>query len=380
MKVLVISEYYPSKEKPFSGRYIKQQMDEFRNLGHMVDVLIPLRKSAAPLQLVELADNRYYTLGYKTDRYELMPLQAAKSFAMALDALCEENGYDVIAVHLTSDTILSNVKKVAKKRKILFVQHYHGLNVWEEYVQSHPFRQKFYAARRANILKSAAAVIGVSEKVSDNIRQKLLAEKVFTVYNGVDTDLFRFAQKEKCESLKIVGVGRLIRTKGYHILVEAVRRMRAEYPNISVEIVGDGPEQDNLNKLIQEANLEDVITLAGRKNYAGVAASLAEADIFVLPSYYEALGCVYLEAMGCGLPAIGVKGMGIDEIIEDGVNGYNLIPESVEDLMAKLEHFIALPTEERQKMAKNAYDTALKFTWANSAKTLEKVYKEILAK
>lgn len=380
MKVLVISEYYPSESKPFSGRYIKQQMDAFRKLGHVVDVLIPVRKTKSPLKCVELPNNRYYTVGYKTDRYELTPLQVAKPFAETLDTLCQQEQYDMIALHLTSDTILCNVKKIAKKRDIPFVQHYHGLNVWEEYVKTHRYRQLFYANRRARILQSASAVIGVSEKVSDAIRQKLPAEKVFTVYNGVDTDLFKVQQKDNGDILKIVGVGRLIRTKGYHILVEAVRRLQGKYPNISVEIVGDGPEQDNLTKLIKEASLEDVITLAGRKNYAGVADSLMAADLFVLPSYYEALGCVYLEAMGCGLPAIGVKGMGIDEIIEDGVNGYIVNPENTDDLIGKLERFINLSADERKQMSDKAFQTAKEYTWTNSAITLEKVYKEILAK
>ncbi|MGA8868520.1 MAG: glycosyltransferase family 4 protein, partial [Candidatus Sulfotelmatobacter sp.] len=70
-------------------------------------------------------------------------------------------------------------------------------------------------------------------------------------------------------------------------------------------------------------------------------AAMRSCTLFVLPSRFEGLGCVYLEAMACGKPAIGCRGQGIDEIIEHGTNGWLIPVDGLEELVQGLQVLLA---------------------------------------
>ena len=85
---------------------------------------------------------------------------------------------------------------------------------------------------------------------------------------------------------------------------------------------------------------------------------MRRATIFALPSRYEGLGCVYLEAMSAGRPAIGCLGQGIDEVIEPGVNGCLIKPDDLQELSDTLTGLLQHP-ETRRKMGDAARRTIL---------------------
>ena len=376
MKVLVITECYPRKEKEFSGVYLKQQFDEFQNLGHQIDVCILSNGQGTPLKKIDEPGFRYYSIGYTTNRYELFPTVKLRQYIRSLLFLAKDNQYDLISIHLVSDSALIATVKTARRLHIPVAVHFHGLNVWSNYATVHPFREKMYAIRRKRILNKTNLLVGVSDKVSDIIRKKIEKIPVATVYNGVDT-LFFQPQTTIPDEFKIISVARLIPIKGLEDLIRSFSEFSWENKGVSLEIIGDGPEDKKLKETAKMCNVEKEVTFAGRLPYQIVSDKLRAGSVFVLPSYYEALGCVYLEAMACGLPAVGVKGMGIDEIIEDGVNGYTVPPHD-EKALAQVMRTLYQDRALLEKMGKNARRTAERYSWANSAKELEKHYMECL--
>lgn len=376
MRILFVSECYPAKDKPQYGIFIKQQEQALRELGHEVDVLVPAltgRDTVATLR-----EPGVYDLQYRNIRYDLCPLLASPNARKSIHNLVAEQKYDLVAVHITGDGILKMVVKACNALNIPVVAHYHGLNVWEEFKTTHPHRQKLYADRRCRILQKAQGVVGVSEKVSQIARERLQNIPVRTVYNGVDTELF--VQREPNGGcFKIIGVGNLIEIKGFTYLLQAFAKLHKVLPETSLEIVGDGVQMEALKAEAVSLGIADAVSFAGKIPYEQVAEKMAQSDLFVLASFYEALGCVYLEAMGCGLPTIGVHGMGIDEIIVHGENGLLVKPKDSTDLYEKI-YQVATDPALAEKLSKQGKQTAGIYTWANSAKTLEKVYEEILAK
>ena len=106
--------------------------------------------------------------------------------------------------------------------------------------------------------------------------------------------------------------------------------------------------------------------------------NMQKAGIFVLPSFYEALGCVYLEAMASGVAALGIKGCGIDEIITDKENGYLVEPHNTEQIAERILYAIENP-EEHARIAMAGYDHVInQYQWVHVAQSLAKVYEEIL--
>jgi glycosyltransferase involved in cell wall biosynthesis len=106
---------------------------------------------------------------------------------------------------------------------------------------------------------------------------------------------------------------------------------------------------------------------------------MRECLLFALPSRYEALGCVYLEAMSCGKAAIGCRGQGIDEVIEHGVNGWLVDPENLDQLTQAILEFTRNEFL-RKSMGIAARETILGgFTLAHQAESLAEVYREYVS-
>ena len=369
MRILFVSECYPTREAPQYGIFIQQQAQALEALGNTVDVLIPQRSNRNGDMEKEAAAMK---IEYRTIRYELFPVLAAQSVYCQIEQYIQKNDYDLVAVHITSDTVLKMVVKACNRLGIAVVAHYHGLNVWEEFTTRHPLRQKLYAWRRRAILQKIQGAVGVSDKVSDILRQRLKDIPVQTVYNGVDIGKFQ-RKAHRNEEFHIVGVGNLIEIKGFAYLLDAFAQLHAQQPKTHLDIVGQGVLLPTLQEQAQRLGIADCVTFHGKVPYEQVAEIMGSGDLFVLPSFYEALGCVYLEAMGCGLPTIGVSGMGIDEIISHGENGLLVKPKDSCDLYEKMRQ-VTLDTELAEKLAENGATTACRYTWDASAKTLNTFY------
>lgn len=376
MRILFVSECYPSEDKPQYGIFIKQQENALRELGHEVEVLVPALTGADTA--ITTREPGVYDLQYRTIRYNVFPLLASPKARKSIQSLIAEKKYDLVAVHITGDGLLKMVVKACNKLNIPVVAHYHGLNVWEEFKTAHPHRQKLYADRRCRILKKTQGIVGVSDKVSQIAKTRLPNIPVRTVYNGVDTELF-VEKKTGDDIFNIIGVGNLIEIKGFTYLLQAFAKLHEKLPQTRLEIVGDGVLMGALKEEANTLGIADAVDFTGKIPYEQVAEKMAQSDLFVLASFYEALGCVYLEAMGCGLPTIGVQGMGIDEIIVHGENGLLVNPKDSEDLYEKMLQ-VAKDPALAETLGKHGKETACVYTWANSAKTLEQVYEEILAK
>jgi glycosyltransferase involved in cell wall biosynthesis len=101
-------------------------------------------------------------------------------------------------------------------------------------------------------------------------------------------------------------------------------------------------------------------------------------SVFVLPSRYEGLGCVYLEAMACGKPVIACRGQGIDEVIEHGKNGWLVPINGLEELAQGLSTLLRSP-ELCQRLGTSARETILsRLTLAHQAQQLAKIYAEAI--
>ena len=111
-----------------------------------------------------------------------------------------------------------------------------------------------------------------------------------------------------------------------------------------------------------------------------MAEAMRNCTVFVLPSRYEGLGCVYLEAMACGKPVIACRGQGIDEIIRgndaDGSNGWLIPVDGLEDLVQALQVLMGNAAL-RARIGQAARQTILdKLTLSHQAESLVKIYEE----
>src|ERR1700736_2583889 len=101
--------------------------------------------------------------------------------------------------------------------------------------------------------------------------------------------------------------------------------------------------------------------------------------LFALPSRYEGLGCVYLEAMSAGKPAIGCRGQGIAEVIRHGSNGFLVGPDNEKELTLAIAMLLRDETR-RRNIGTAARETILeRFTLAHQAEDMARIYRECMA-
>lgn len=196
--------------------------------------------------------------------------------------------------------------------------------------------------RQASILKTAykhaKKVICVGTLLKRSLAPYLdRPDKAVVIPNFVDISTFGRSvhQTEKEKKFTFVSIGNLSRRKGFEELIEAFHQGFQNEPHVSLVIAGDGDESTNLQKKIQALHLEEQVTLAGRLPREEVARLLAHSDAFVLASYAETFGIVFIEAMATGMPAIGTICGGPEDIITPE-SGYLIQPGDIKTLAEKM--------------------------------------------
>jgi teichuronic acid biosynthesis glycosyltransferase TuaC len=226
------------------------------------------------------------------------------------------------------------------------------------------------------VYRSAKIVICVSERIRDQVLEGADAPVSTTViYNGVDPQAFAPGDDEPAPRV-ILAVGNLIPTKGHDLLLRAFSSIHQQFPDSSCEIIGDGSELGRLRALVRELKIVEKVHFRGRQSRRRVADAMRRCTLFALPSRYEGLGCVYLEAMSAEKPVIACRGQGIDEIIQHRSNGWLVRPDNLRELTDALFGLLK-DTELRGQLGDAARQTILQgFTLARQAEQLDRLYQE----
>jgi colanic acid/amylovoran biosynthesis glycosyltransferase len=174
--------------------------------------------------------------------------------------------------------------------------------------------------------------------------------KIAVHRSGLDCRRFPFRERQARPGggVRIATVGRLVEKKGVEYAIRALALLRDRHPHVALDIIGDGPLREPLERLVAALGLQDNVRLLGAKPLPEIIALLDGADLFVAPSVTAADGDqdaplnTLKEAMALGLPVVSTWHGGIPELVEDGVSGY-LAPER--DAAALADCFARLVAE-----------------------------------
>ena len=158
--------------------------------------------------------------------------------------------------------------------------------------------------------------------------------KIQVVHCGVDQLFLDGPALRLPAAPRFVCVGRIDAWKGQLILVQAARRLRDAGVACEIVLVGDGPCRNRVEEEVRLAGLEDVITVLGWVSGPRVKEELLAARALVLPSFYEGLPTVIMEAMALGRPVISTYVGGIPELVESGKTGW-LVPAGDDRALAQ---------------------------------------------
>ncbi len=231
--------------------------------------------------------------------------------------------------------------------------------------------------------------IAISKSVEKHLTDDFNVDKknVSMIYNGIEISRY-LEPVEKDDDLRkklnisddkiIVGtVGRLSPVKGYKYLINAFKEVADKNKDVSLLLVGEGPEKENLLNQINDLALSsNVIMVPGSDG--GIEKYFGIIDIFCLPSIEEGLGLSLMEAMASGSGCIATRVGGLKELIDDGDNGLLVPSQDYKALSAAILKLIE-DKSLREKLSSNARKKALNsFSIEDSVKKTITVYREAI--
>lgn len=286
---------------------------------------------------------------------------------------------DVISVHIVFAEFYERVRDELRLSS-------NPLKIWPTLIHRRMYYSLIKMLERRTYTREDLPLVVVSQKVAADLdRYYGRTANLSLAYHGWDQDRFGRASRANLRALArrefglgqndfaLLLVGNDWKKKGLPCLLEAVRRLAN--PELRVLVVGNDTRAPYLAS-IQSAGMEDRVQFLPLRR--DVEFYYAAADAYVGPSLEDAFAMPPLEAMACGLPVIVSRQAGVSEVISHGMDGFVL--EDSEDVggLASLIHELHANDDLRQRLAENAANTALKYTWDGNAEQLRAVFDGIL--
>lgn len=262
-------------------------------------------------------------------------------------------------------TVTAKIARLFNKRVVM---HMHGGGFRDYYMQN----KKFVGEE----LRKTDAVVVLSESWKKFYENNIGLKNVRIIQNIVP--LPHKIKIEKNSKFILLFLGYICKDKGIFDLVECIKENHAEYRDKLMLYIGGGQYEENqLKILIEDNNLQDVITFCGWVSGENKINLLNKADAFILPSYKEALPISIIEAMTYGLPIISTEVGGIPELVEHGTNGLLFIPGDYVSMKQYIDTLM-YNAETRKRMSSNSYKKSLNYLPENAQLKLNCLYKSLL--
>lgn len=356
-KLLLITDLYPNKFNPVNGVFVQKQAIELSKFYQ--------------IQVVAACDKNPYLIyqhhqdGFDAkiicypywQRFFLTSLLTYRILALPVIKRCYKRFQpDIIHIHdYRHIPELFWLKPWLNKLPIPKYLTLHNIRTHPAFLINNP-RIKFYHWALGRTLTRWNHIFTVNGRLAEWV--KTYNQKVTVIGNGITEPisvepvlLDNFKKKLYDAYFKIISIGNLVTDKGFSYLIEAVSILKKEGFLIQLLIVGEGEKRNDIERKIHTCDVANEVTLPGRIDNAFLRNILPLFDLFVLPSYSETFGIVFLEAMFAGLPVIGIKNEGIYGLAKDGVEALFAEPKNSKDLADKIKLLINNPVL-KEEMAK----------------------------
>ncbi len=379
LKVLFFTPWYPDKENPVSGIFVREHA---RAVSQTDDVIVIHLKGHNPhlpgMWKILPEDNADLHQGIET--YHLIHRQSPipkTTFPVYIYSVFQAYQYlvkigfqpDLLHAHIYSAGFPAVVVGKMNKIPTLITE------------QSSAFPRRLLNKRDVFLARiafsQAKMVLPVSVSLQKAIQSYGIKANFRIVPNVADTMIFSSPTHliNHNKTIRLLFVGTLVPVKGLPYLFQALRdviKMRVDW---RLDLIGDGPERPTYETMVKEYGLEQNITFHGIKPKTTISEWMRRADLFVLPSLWDNFPCVLVEAMASGLPILATRTGGIPEIVGEGI-GVLVPPEDPQSLAEALVELIGggIKRFDRQMIAQNAQ----KFSPQAVGRLLHSIYEEVL--
>lgn len=375
MNILVVSSYglYSS----YTSSFVHNQAKAYVALGHRVRavVLLPypkvsleghrqltpetvVRDGVEILFLRCLSLSNWGTRG----RYPLNSMLTQGAVLGQMSSVLRDFSPDIVHAHALETGGSAGIP-IARRCKIPLVITTHGSDLMVPLNAGH-------APRLKAVCDQADAIVAVSSMLGKKVLSCGTTTPVHCILNGF---LSQNVQKQPKKRHQIAQVGNLTAQKKVDVTLRAVARLRPQYPDITLTLVGDGGARRELESLAASLGIQDAVTFTGRLDNQAAQRVMAESEIFSMPSIREGFGIVYLEAMANGCVTIGSSDGGISDVIHSGKNGFLIPPGNVDALVQSIDLCFQDPAQ-MNRIAAAGKITVLDLTWEHNVQQYLKLF------
>jgi teichuronic acid biosynthesis glycosyltransferase TuaC len=389
LRVLTVSHLYPS---PGNDEYlfVHEQAQALRRLGVEIQVVSPTPWVPPGMRGSERNRRRLAKPGRATvdgiaveyPRALVLPRRVlfdrlGDSYYLSVRSRLPDwrrAGIDLVHAHQALPDGAA-AQRIARALGVPYVVAVHGADVYQSLRGPESERRKCAA-----VLGGAAAVVGVSSAVTRLLAPYVAADRLHvdlngTVGGGRPAEPEDFLPGRPC----VLTVAYLIERKAHAVVLEALARLRRVGRRIEYVVIGDGPLDAALRGQAARLGIADTVHLLGRRPNPEVQRFMARADLFALPSWDEAFGLVYAEAMMQGTPVLACRDEGCADFIEDGRSGYLVPPREVEAVADVIARVLDDPDEAR-KVGEAGRVAAAGLTWQANAERQLAIYHRALGR
>ncbi len=228
---------------------------------------------------------------------------------------------------------------------------------------NHHNNDKKYVKKIIKSVRNSNYLILVSKQLEEFYREKVVCATMY-IPNVLDKLPDKFSDSN---DHSIVTIGRLNKVKAFDDLIKVVSLIKEDYKDVSLTIIGDGEERDNLIKLINKKKLSKNVRITGFLNKYGIELELINKNVFAMTSLSESFGLVALEASSYKLPVVAFDSAeGLKEILKDG-NGVLVEKRNLEKMKEEIEKLFE-DRKYRNKIANAGYKNVQKYLSNNVKK------------
>ncbi len=378
LKVLFIAGWYPSKENPVNGIFVREHA-KAASIYNDITVIPPITSS----NLVRGLYRYFETVeeGIKTVRIEckLSPIPKTNFFIHLwaviryLRKLTKEGHKpDIIHAHVYFAGVIAIILGKIYRIPVVITEHWTGFVTGK--LTSREKKMVRFGMNRAKI------ILPVSNHLENLIEFYGIKNRFCVIPNVVNTKIFNpspFQTHRENEKKRILLVALLTPVKGVPYLLEALSKIQAKRRDFILDIVGDGSNKSEYEKMSTDFGLDNLVKFHGLKSKEETAEFMRQCDFFVLPSLSENLPCVLIEAMASGIPVIATNVGGVKEMVNREVGilipsrNVNALTEAINHM---LDHYQDYSSEEIVRYAKERY------SYKVVGKHLDIIYRNIISK
>lgn len=280
---------------------------------------------------------------------------------------------------------------MAKELKVPIVHTYH--TIYEDYThyltrfKALDRRAKAFARTYSKVCcNTVEQVIVPTEKTKELLMTYSVHKDISVVPTGIDLSKFNRSNypEEKILALKqdygikpgekvLIYIGRVSQEKNIEEIVNAMPEYMKTRDNVKFILVGSGPALENLKNLVQHYGIENRFVFTGAQPWDSIGLFYRLGDVFVSASRSETQGLTYIEAMASGLPVVAREDKCLEDILEQGENGYSFVDK--DGLYYGLDQ--VLFQDKQTDYGGNAVQKVQKYSTQEFARQMEKVYQQV---